>query len=339
MRTDLTVRSHGIGSSGPDGSAGRRLAATAAVVVVLAVAAIAALMTGSDLSPITGGVEHASSNGSTWLRDVSIALPLGYAFGAGMVAAVNPCGFALLPAYLGLYLGDVNDAERGSRASRMGRALLISVSVTLGFVVLFGITGLILSSVTSSLSTVFPWLGLVVGVALVVVAGRMMTAKTLYSSFGERMSARVTGMAQGRNVAGYFAYGVGYGLASLSCTLPIFLALAGGTLTTTRLVSSLSEFVLYALGMGFVITILTMVVASVQDGGRATHAESRPSSAPGQRRDAPSGRGLHRLLLADARRAARQNPLRPPRSSIFHQNGPGRHKCRPYGEASQRRHW
>ncbi len=261
MRTDLIVRRQGFETSGSRVSAGRRFVAAAAVLVVLVVASVAALLTGSDLNPITGGVEHASANGSTWLRDVSIVLPLGYAFGAGMVAAVNPCGFALLPAYLGLYLGDANDADRGSRSSRIGRALLISGSVTMGFVVLFGVTGLVLGSVTSSLSTVFPWFGLIVGVALVVVAGRMMTAKPLYSTFGERMSARVTGMAQGRNVVGYFAYGVGYGLASLSCTLPIFLALAGGTLTTTRLVSSLSEFVLYALGMGLVITILTMVVA------------------------------------------------------------------------------
>ena len=261
MRTELTIRSHRPGARSSGDSLGRRLLAGAAAIAVLAVASIAALMTGSDLSPITGGVEHASSNGSTWLRDLSIALPLGYAFGAGMVAAVNPCGFALLPAYLGLYLGDSNDADRGSRTSRVGRALVISVSVTLGFVVLFGITGLILGSVTSSLTTVFPWVGLIVGVALVLVAARMMTSSTLYSGFGERMAGRVSGMAQGRNVAGYFAYGIGYGLASLSCTLPIFLALAGGTLTTQRLAASLSEFVLYALGMGFVITILTMVVA------------------------------------------------------------------------------
>ncbi|MGA7671260.1 MAG: hypothetical protein WBW04_12620, partial [Nitrolancea sp.] len=100
----MTIRSHRPGARSSDDSLGRRLLAGAAAIAVLAVASIAALMTGSDLSPITGGVEHASSNGSTWLRDLSIALPLGYAFGAGMVAAVNPCGFALLPAYLGLYL-------------------------------------------------------------------------------------------------------------------------------------------------------------------------------------------------------------------------------------------
>jgi len=210
----------------PDVPAWRRPAALVLMVLVLAIALIGAWLTGSQTSSVTGSVENASSSGTSFLRDLSIALPLGYAFGAGMVAAVNPCGFALLPAYLGLYLGDQTEREQRSRGSRLGRALAISASVTLGFVLLFGITGLILSSITSSLTRVFPWLGLIVGIALVLLAGRLMVADGLYSGFGERIAARVTGAARGRNVAGYFAYGVGYGLASLSCTLPIFLAIA-----------------------------------------------------------------------------------------------------------------
>ena len=239
----------------------RRFTALSIVVLVLAVALVAALLTGAQQSSVTGSVENASSSGTSFLRNLSIALPLGYAFGAGMVAAVNPCGFALLPAYLGLYLGDQTESERRSRWTRLRRALTISASVTLGFVLLFGITGLVLSSVTSSLTSVFPWLGLIVGVALVLLAGRLMISDGIYSGLGERLAARVTGVARGSNVAGYFAYGVGYGLASLSCTLPIFLALAGGSLTADRLVSSLSEYILYGLGMGAVITALTLGTA------------------------------------------------------------------------------
>ncbi len=236
----------------------RRALALTLVVLVLALALAAALLTGTQESSVTGSVENASSSGTSFLRDLSIALPFGYAFGAGMVAAVNPCGFALLPAYLMLYLGDAVESKRGAR---FGRALAISASVTLGFVLLFGITGLLLSSVTASLTNVFPWLGLIVGVALVLLAGRLIVSNGIYSGLGERMAARVTGLARGNHVGGYFAYGIGYGLASLSCTLPIFLALAGGSLTAGRLVSSLSEFVLYGLGMGAVITALTLITA------------------------------------------------------------------------------
>ena len=51
---------------------------------------------------------------SQWLGQLADLLPFGYAFGAGMVSAVNPCGFAMLPVYLTLYLG----AENGSFRDR-----------------------------------------------------------------------------------------------------------------------------------------------------------------------------------------------------------------------------
>jgi len=60
-----------------------------------------------------------SQQASTWLGSVADLLPVGYAFGAGMVSTVNPCGFALLPAYLGLYLG--TGTERYASASAWRR--------------------------------------------------------------------------------------------------------------------------------------------------------------------------------------------------------------------------
>ncbi len=45
------------------------------------------------------------------------ALPLGFAFTAGMATAANPCGFAMLPAYLSLYLG-TSELDTEARISR-----------------------------------------------------------------------------------------------------------------------------------------------------------------------------------------------------------------------------
>lgn len=42
---------------------------------------------------------------TNWVTSVADPIPLGYAFGAGMVSTVNPCGFAMLPAYPGSFLG------------------------------------------------------------------------------------------------------------------------------------------------------------------------------------------------------------------------------------------
>ena len=88
-------------------------------------------------------VERLSRASTTLLQGVAVTLPVGYGFGAGMVAAVNPCGFALLPAYLGLYLG-TGDTRVGGRA--IPRALAVSAMVTLSFVLLFGAVGLLLSA-------------------------------------------------------------------------------------------------------------------------------------------------------------------------------------------------
>ncbi len=43
---------------------------------------------------------------------------LAYAFAVGMAAAINPCGFALLPAYLAYYLGLTDDVAGGPAGLR-----------------------------------------------------------------------------------------------------------------------------------------------------------------------------------------------------------------------------
>ena len=89
--------------------------------VLLATAAGA----GARVSPAAPGplifVESLSARISGLFLLAGVKVPLGYALVAGMVASVNPCGFVLLPAYLGYYLGD----GRGSTGVRghLGRAL------------------------------------------------------------------------------------------------------------------------------------------------------------------------------------------------------------------------
>ncbi|MBA2575429.1 MAG: hypothetical protein H0V05_02115 [Euzebyaceae bacterium] len=44
-------------------------------------------------------------------------VPFALAFTAGLVASVNPCGFAMLPAYLSFLIGS-DDRDRGPPRSR-----------------------------------------------------------------------------------------------------------------------------------------------------------------------------------------------------------------------------
>jgi len=133
--------------------------------------------------------------------------------------------------------------------------------VTASFVALFGIVGLVLGAVISAITGVFPWLGLTVGVALVLFGGVMLHGGARSTNLGARLAGRLSMRARQTDTRGYVAYGLAYGLASLGCTLPIFLTVVGGTLTVRTLPAALGQFVLYALGMGFVLTVLTLSVA------------------------------------------------------------------------------
>src|SRR5260370_41757000 len=82
------------------------------------------------------GVDQVVARPTAALGPVGGLLPLGYAFAAGMLAAANPCGFALLPGYLGLYLGSLEAPP--SPARPLGRAPAGAGAVGAAVVVAFG---------------------------------------------------------------------------------------------------------------------------------------------------------------------------------------------------------
>jgi cytochrome c biogenesis protein CcdA len=68
-----------------------------------------------------------------------------------------------------------------------------------------------------------------------------------------------------RNFGNAFVFGIGYAVASLSCTLPIFLAVVGTALAANGFLASLVQFASYALGMGIVIVAVTVGSALFRD--------------------------------------------------------------------------
>lgn len=228
----------------------------------MAAAVIGAFITGSEIGAVTGSVESASARSGNLLGDLGDLFPFGFAFSAGMVSSVNPCGFAMLPAYLGLYLSDSGDADAAERsaAARLRRALLVGVTVSAGFVVLFAAVGAPIGLGARGIADAFPWIGLIIGVLLVVGGAYLLGGGKLYSNLAARVSARF-GSADSKSVRSYFTFGLAYGTASLSCTLPIFLAVIGGTFTAETFLDSVLQFILYGLGMGSVILTLTVGMA------------------------------------------------------------------------------
>ncbi len=234
----------------------------AAAVISLGIAVIGALIVrgDSDIDSINFFVESLSGGASRQLSGLGIIAPLGFAFGAGLAAAFNPCGFAMLPAYMGLYLG-VGEDDDSSILSHIGKALLIGGSVTLGFILLFAAAGAVIGlGARSVVGSVLPWIGLGIGVLLTLAGAWLLGGGKLYTALAQQMSAKFGDPGQA-NIRGYFIFGLAYGLASLSCTLPIFLAVIGSSFAHMNIWAAFAQFILYALGMGAVIITLTLGIA------------------------------------------------------------------------------
>ena len=201
-----------------------------------------------------------------WLTGFGALLPFGFAFGAGMIAAVNPCGFAMLPAYLSLYLGaEEGDFGKRSAPARLLRALLVGAVVSSGFVLLFAAAGFAISAGGSALLAAMPALGILIGGALVLVGLWMLAGQSLYTGVFERLASRL-GDPGTVSVRGFFLFGLAYGAASLSCTLPVFLAVVGSSLAAGGVLAGAGQFVSFGLGMASVLMVLTVALAFFKQG-------------------------------------------------------------------------
>ena len=230
--------------------------------IALATAFIGALIIGSDsgIDDVNLFVERLSGDSGSWLGGLVGASAL-FALAAGMASAVNPCGFAMLPAYLGMYLGDEAGKENEvNPVKHFGRAILVGLTVTAGFVVLFSVVGAIIGFGAGFVSDLLQWLGLVIGIGLVFVGAWMVGGGKLYTGVAARAASHMGNPAQ-VSMKGYFIFGVSYGTASLSCTLPIFLAVVGISVAGTSASSVVGNFFLFALGMGLVIMAMTLGMA------------------------------------------------------------------------------
>ena len=206
-------------------------------------------------------VEEVSARSISSLSIIGTLIPIGFAFAAGMISTVNPCGFAMLPAYLGLYLSSSeNSLSKTTPFMHISRALLVGLVVTGGFILLFGLTGLTIGIGARSIIKIFPWVGLGTGFFLTVFGFWILRGGTIYTSIIARAGSHIEHKNNVR-IREYFLFGLSYGIASLSCTLPIFLAVISSTLVTAGTISAIGQFIAYAFGMGTVIIALTLTIA------------------------------------------------------------------------------
>jgi cytochrome c-type biogenesis protein len=178
--------------------------------------------------------------------------PLLYSFTLGLVAAVNPCGFPLLPAYLATFAGD---RRAGGAVQQTARGLLAGACVSVGFLAVFGVLGALVESGAHLVMGWVPW--------AMVPLGAAMTVLGVLAALGRQTYLRlpVPRLRRSGRVLGMVAFGVAYAVASLSCALPVFLAGVAGSFTRLGLLAGVGTFVAYALGMALLLMVASLVVA------------------------------------------------------------------------------
>ncbi|MFC0528401.1 cytochrome c biogenesis CcdA family protein [Phytohabitans kaempferiae] len=168
---------------------------------------------------------------------------------AGMLAAVNPCGFALLPAYLSLLVAGESTGDT------VWRALTSTAALTAGFVAVFGAFGLAVAPAAGWIQQRLPWLTVGLGVLLVAVGGWLAAGRALPAPWRGPRAPELR-----RTLPSMALFGAAYAAASLSCTVGPFLAIVVVSLRAGSTGAGVGLFLAYAAGMGLAVGAAALAV-------------------------------------------------------------------------------
>lgn len=186
---------------------------------------------------------------------------VGLAFAAGLVAALNPCGFAMLPGYLTLVVRGGSQTNTGSsQVAAVGRAIAATAAMALGFVTVFGVFGLLAVSLASTLQQYLPYVTVLIGISLVALGIWLLLGRELTGLVPNPVAGSAR-WAPTPRLGSMVGYGVGYAIASLSCTIGPFLAVTGAAFSGGPVVEGLLIYLAYGAGMTLVVGVLAIAAA------------------------------------------------------------------------------
>lgn len=183
---------------------------------------------------------------------------VGLAFAAGLVAALNPCGFAMLPAYLLLVVRG-RSAGDGRRLAPAGRALAATAGMGLGFLTVFGAFGALTISVAATVQRYLPYATVVIGIVLVVLGVWLLSGRTLSALTPRPLGPRLAPTAR---IGSMYGYGVSYAIASLSCTIGPFLAVTAAGFRSGSVATGVAIYFAYIGGLTLVVGVLAVAAVA-----------------------------------------------------------------------------
>ena len=183
-----------------------------------------------------------------------------YSFILGVMAAVNPCGFVLLPTYLVYYLGTELNRDDESKTTTLRRGLSVGIAVSSGFIGLFLVVGIISRAFTTVISENAKYAALVIGIGLIAMGIAML--------FGWKLPIAQPDVSvqRKRTTWNMFLFGIVYAIASIGCTIGLLISVILGSINRHGFVSGVISIVLYGLGMGLLVTSLTVALAFARVG-------------------------------------------------------------------------
>ncbi len=194
--------------------------------------------------------------------DVGLALP----FTLGIVTAVNPCGFAMLPTWLGYFIGR-DTSDRRARPEQVVRGLVVSLVLAGAFVMVFGLLGLAVTHLVSeeAVARRTPWATVVIGAALIPYGVALLAGRKSRLPLPQPRSGPRT-----RELWSVFWFGASYAVVSVGCAAPLFLLHVAGSFSREGVAEGLIVYLAFAAGMAAVLTSLTLSLA-VARGGLVRH--------------------------------------------------------------------
>jgi len=191
-----------------------------------------------------------------------------YSFILGVMAAINPCGFVLLPTYLVYYLGTEIQRGEESRSATLRRSLAVGSAVSAGFVGLFLVVGIISRAFTNAIVTHSKYASLVIGVLLVAMGIAM------FLGWKPPIARPDVSVQRQRTIWNMFLFGIVYAIASIGCTIGFLTSVILGSVNRQGYVSGVLSITLYGLGMGLLVTSLTVALAFARVGFLTTLKKS-----------------------------------------------------------------
>lgn len=200
---------------------------------------------------------------------------IGFAFLAGAVSFFSPCSVGLFPAYVGYFLGsDPATTRRGEGSanpipsridaawSRLWDGVRLGGLAASGFFLLFLGIGVLVSQLgTAFLGPSLRWISIGIGLAIVALA--LLSLAGRFPTLAVKLPFRPS-----RGPASLFTFGIAYGLASLGCTLPVFVATALAALTAGGASGAFLVLLAYGGGMGLVMIAATATLALFEEATR-----------------------------------------------------------------------